>query len=321
MRLALAIALCLPLLGKAQAPNAVLDTTVLRIGEQTTLRLIVDYRADQRPFAIEWPAIGDTLSKTIEVLRTSAIDSVTPSPDGDLAALQFVKQLTITAFDSGFHAIPPFRFVINGKPMETRALLLEVRSVELDSANALRAVRDIIVVPFSLLFWAREHWIWIAGGLAVVMLAVLLLIYFKRRSVRPLPTLVDAPAIPLHERVLGELRQLEGERIWQQGLHKTYHSRLTDLLRGYIEERYRVPALESTTDELVHALRVSPLNREQQERLENMLRLADMVKFAKATPTPIENEQMMSAALRFVEETADRSNTAPIAPKTTTNAR
>jgi hypothetical protein len=321
MRLALAIALCLPLIGTAQAPNALLDTTVLRIGEQTTLRLVLDYRADQRPASLEWPAIGDTLSSSIEVLQSGAIDSVAPAPDADPTAMQLVKQLTITSFDSGFHAIPPFRFVINGNSVETRALLLEVRTVELDSADALRPLRDIIEPPFSLLFWAQERWMWIAGGVALVALAVLLWIWYRKRPQRVLPEAVEAPGIPLHDRILGELRQLEGERIWQQGLHKAYHSRLTDLLRGYIEERYRVPAMESTTDELVHALRVSPLSREQQERLENMLRLADMVKFAKATPTPIENEQMMSAALRFVEETADRSS--PVGPttKATSHAR
>ena len=65
-----------------------------------------------------------------------------------------------------------------------------------------------------------------------------------------------------------------------------------------------MPALESTTDELLHELRVSPLNTDQQNLLGNMLRLADLVKFAKALPSPQENEQMMANALRFVQETA-----------------
>ena len=131
------------------------------------------------------------------------------------------------------------------------------------------------------------------------------MILLVRRLRRKQP-LVQAPVIelPLHERVLQQLAALDKERVWQQGDHKAYQSRLTDLLRGYIEERYQVPALESTTDELLHELRVSPLNTDQQNLLGNMLRLADLVKFAKALPSPQENEQMMANALRFVQETA-----------------
>jgi hypothetical protein len=105
------------------------------------------------------------------------------------------------------------------------------------------------------------------------------------------------------------MRALEDQRLWQQGDHKAYHSKLTDILRGYIEERYQVPALESTTDELIKELRVSSLPTEQRDRLENMLRLADLVKFAKTLPSPQENEQMMAGGIQFVETTAPRSTT------------
>lgn len=321
MRTAAAIALCLPLLSMAQTPRAVLDTTVIRIGEQLSLSLVVDLQQGQSAGTLQWPTVGDTLSKNIEVIRSSAVDTIPAAADEQPSVLRLQQRFTVTAFDSGFHAIPPFRFLIGGRSVETNALLLEVRSVPLDSATAVRASRDIVAPPFSILFWMQENWPWIAGGLALVI-AVLLL--WWRLSKRPDHTPVPKeapPALPLHERVLSELRKLEGERIWQQGLHKAYHSRVTDLLRGYIEERYKVPALESTTDELVLALRVSPLKREQQERLENMLRLADMVKFAKATPSPIENEQMMIAAQQFVEDTADRAVRVTNSPNTTNDAR
>jgi hypothetical protein len=78
---------------------------------------------------------------------------------------------------------------------------------------------------------------------------------------------------------------------------------VTDTLRGYIEERYSIPALERTTDELLHALRVSPLSPEQYQMLANMLRTADLVKFAKAVPTPSENEQLLQAARDLIRAT------------------
>jgi len=147
-------------------------------------------------------------------------------------------------------------------------------------------------------------------------LAWLIVTALRRRPRRGQPPAVQEERLPLHERVLRELEALERERLWQQGTHKEYHSRLTGLLRGYIEERYRVPALESTTDELLAELRVSPLTTDQRNRLANMLRLADLVKFAKALPSPQENEGMMAAANAFVRETAGTASEEPVAPTT-----
>lgn len=299
--------LFVPLFSTGQSGNTYvdvrLDTTVIRIGEQARLHVEVSY---PRNGTVQWPAVSDTLTKHVEVVKDSGVDTA----DGTNGMMRQVRSLALTSFDSGFWAIPPFQFVVNGTPIATEALLLEVRTVPLDSTLALRDIHDIIELPFSLAYWARQHAAWIAGGVAVLV-AIIILLYFllrKKKSTtdRSEPRIV----IPLHERILAALGDLEKQRVWQQGDHKAYHSRLTDLLRSYIEERFRVPAMESTTDELVKELRISPLNNEQRTHVENMLRLADMVKFAKAVPSPQENEQMMAGALRFVQDTAQR----PMAP-------
>jgi hypothetical protein len=109
---------------------------------------------------------------------------------------------------------------------------------------------------------------------------------------------------PVHERFLKQLDELEGRRLWQQGEHKTFHSRVTDIMRGYLEERFKVPALERTTDDLLLELRTSPIPPELQQQLVNMLRLADLVKFAKAVPSPTENERMLAGAREFIKATS-----------------
>lgn len=155
------------------------------------------------------------------------------------------------------------------------------------------------------LLWALDHWIWITGVALTALVAVASVLFMRRRKRAPAEPVVEVPPVPLHERVLAAMDALERERLWQLGEHKAYQSRLTDLVRGYIEERFQVPALERTTDELMKELRVSPLTMEQQALLGNMLRLADMVKFAKALPAPQENEQMLISARRFVLDTAN----------------
>ncbi|MBL7951527.1 MAG: hypothetical protein JNM62_07395 [Flavobacteriales bacterium] len=295
------IALILPLLSMGQNSyvDVRMDTAVIRIGEQVKLHLEVSYTTKE---SVQWPALSDTLNRHVEIVKDSGIDT-TQASNG---LMRQVRTLAITSFDSGFWAVPPFRFLVNGAPMETEALLLEVRTVPLDTALTLRGIHDIQVLPFSVQYWIRQHALWIVGG-AALLAAIITMLYFLLRKKSPVQQRQAAQVMmPLHHRILAALSDLDKQRLWQQGDHKSYHSRLTDLLRGYIEERFRIPAMESTTDELVKELRISPLNGEQRMQLENMLRLADMVKFAKAVPSPQENERMMTEATRFVTETAQR---------------
>ncbi|MBP6573990.1 MAG: hypothetical protein KA230_06060, partial [Flavobacteriales bacterium] len=167
---------------------------------------------------------------------------------------------------------------------------------------AIRDIKGIYEVPFSLMDWLKENWTWVAGGVAGIAGVILALVFLLRRKPKT-AIAIPEPLVPLHVRVLSGLDDIEGKRLWQQGLHKQYHSEVTDLLRGYIEERFGAPALEKTTDELLQELKLSSMRHEHREQLGNILRLADFVKFAKLTPAPAENEQLMMAARRFVQET------------------
>jgi hypothetical protein len=286
-----------------QTPSTVvgvdMDTTVIRIGEQTKIHLTLDH-APNVVRSVQWPSVADTLNTHVEVVHDAGVDTLT----AEGAMIRHVRTLTITAFDTGFWAIPPFRFAVDGNTMETEALLLEVRSAELDSIPALRPIKDIHTLPFSYAYWFRQHWTWFAAGaaaLAIIAAALYLMLRKRDPKLAPMHTTVQAP---LHERCLKALADLDRQRLWQAGDHKGYHSRVTDIVRGYIEERFQVPALESTTDELLKELRVSALSTDHRTQLQNMLHLADQVKFAKHVPSPQENEQMMAAALRFVSGTA-----------------
>ena len=293
-----------PILAQAQVPSASLDTAVLRIGEQVELLLSIDLPTDAPAGMVNWPVFGDTLINQLEVVRKGSVDSVQ-----DAAGLHLTQRIFLTSFDTGHWAIPPFTFMVSGSPRETRPLLIEVRNVALDDPKVQRPAKTIYEVPFSIGYWIRAHLVELLAGLGALVLIIAGLFYLTRkRKTVPAPV-VEAPMEPVHLRTLRSLRELDASRLWQQGEHKAYHSRITDLLRSYIEERYQVPAMESSTDELLQELGVSPMNNEQRTHLENMLRLADLVKFAKAKPTPAENEQMMAGAIRFVEATLSNANT------------
>jgi hypothetical protein len=297
MRICCIIAFFLPIVLAAQVAKVSLDTNVIRIGEQTKLRFAIEL---PQSATLEWPVIGDTLQQHIEVVDHGKVDTV----DHGSGSLLLVREIILTSFDTGHWAIVPFNFKINGEPETTAPLLLSVRTVDLGEDPKLRDIKPIDELPFDLFSWIRRHWYWFAVPILIALAVVALISWIqKRRRSKPIETVVE-PVLPLQERIIRELQALEEERLWQKGSHKEYHSRLTDLLRQYIEERYNVPALERTSFEILHELRVTALEPEHRQLLHNMFHLSDMVKFAKAVPTPAENEQMMSGALRFVKLTA-----------------
>ncbi len=307
--LSLLLPLFLPLFAAAQdaKPEAKLDKDNILIGQQAHLDLSVTYRVDQGKQAnIVWPAIADTLSGKIDVVHDSGVDTILPKKEADPYLFKQTRTLTITSWDSGYWAIPPFHFVIDGDSTETEAMLITVNTVEVDTSGTIKDIKEIYEVSWSWMDWLRENWPWVAGGVAGVAILTAIIVMLVRRARRPKKAvLAPEPEKPLHVRTLLALEEIEKKKLCQQGLVKQYHSETTDILRGYIEERFGVPAMESTTDDLLGALRMSSMGASQREQLANLLRMADMVKFAKWTPLLTENEQLMAGAIKLVQQTSE----------------
>ena len=294
-------------LSQAVKPEMKLDKDLILIGQQANIDLSVTYRVDQgQQASVQWPAVGDTLTEHLEVVHDSGVDTLLPNKENDPYLFKQTRTLTITSWDSGCWAVPPFRFVINGDTTETEAMLITVNTVQVDTTGAIKDIKEIYEVPYSWKDWLRENWPWVAGGAAALAALATFIIWLVRRKRKPRKVVETVePEKPSHERALLALEVLDQKRLWQQGLVKDYHSGVTDILRGYIEERFGVPAMESTTDELIAALGVSSMNSGQHEQLTNLLRMADMVKFAKWTPLPAENEQLMIGAVKLVQQTTE----------------
>lgn len=294
-------------------PMAKLDSATILIGQQAHLELSVTYHVDKGAVNIVWPTITDTITSKLPILHDSHVDTILPDKRNDPYLFRQTRTLAITSWDPGYWAIPPFTFVINGDTVGTTPLLLTVNTVDADTSKAFRDIKEIYTVPFSLLDWLRDHWQWIAGGIAAVAILSALIIFLYRRSRRPKPQVPEAPKAPLHVRTLLALEALRQKKLWEQDRTKDYYIELTDIIRGYVEERYGVPAMEQTTDELLAGLRLSSMPTAAREQLGQLLRLADMVKFAKWKALPSENELVMTSSVRLVQETADTRPDAPLA--------
>ena len=138
-------------------------------------------------------------------------------------------------------------------------------------------------------------------GLIVWLAAWLIVRYMRKRKAMPR----SLPKIPPHVVANKALVELGHRKLWQKGKFKAYYTALTSILRTYISSRWDVGALEMTTDEIIMALRDVDMPSASRTDLITILRTADMVKFAKAEPEAEDNEENLSRALYFVENTKE----------------
>jgi len=275
----------------AQQATATLDTNQYRIGEWIPLTLEVTAPSGAQ---VLWPDIKEEI-EGLEVLERSEIDSVS-----DEANSTFTQILTLMVFDSGYYPVPAFHFLVDGDTISTIPDLLRINSVPLDTADLdIKPIKEPMDAPVTL----REMLPWILGGVGLILLLVLLWLYMKSRKKEPEEIKIPEIIIPAHEWAQEELEKLRREELWQNGHIKQYYSRLTDIMRQYIELRYKQPAMESTTDEIMDRLSIVSLDATMREQIKSTLVLGDFVKFAKAKPLAHEHETSYSVVADFVEST------------------
>ncbi len=269
------IALLLAAWAQSQNPVvASVDSVRKKIGSE--FRLSIRATADTSA-RVSFPA-GKNFGP-MEVIRNYKIDTVNHG-----ASYELIKQYGLTQFDSGRYVIPPLEVAIGKQTFPTDSIALEVMPVQVDTLKQkLYDIRDIISTGKP-----SSNW-WIYALIAVALVAAGYLAYryyYQRRSSLPGKQIYRSPI----EKATVLLQQLEKKDLLQRGEVKSYYSELTDIARNYIEEAIHIPAMESTTSELLDALRKASveknmaLSSETASDLERVLRQADLVKFARSRP-------------------------------------
>ncbi|MCO6501193.1 MAG: hypothetical protein J5I47_12565 [Vicingus serpentipes] len=295
--------------------KATMDTNFILIGEQAHIELSITYRVDENQVTIQFPQIHDTINKFVEIVDQLPIDTLIPDKE-DPYLFEQIKTITITSFDSGYYAIPPFQFIVNEDTLETEPLLIEVQTVPVDTAAAIFDIKSPLDEPFSIIDWLKDNWIYLLGTLALIIVIILLVRYLRNR---PKEEMVEEviPVIPPHIIALEKLEKVKNEKLWQSGKVKQYHSEISEILRTYIEQRYQVNALEETTAEIMHELRLQNIDTQTMNKLNKTLVLADLVKFAKEQPLANENDISMIDAIEFINQTKliiNKDETPPAIP-------
>jgi len=298
--IAIILTMFLNIAGNAQNVEAFssIDRDSIMIGDQFQYKMGINV---PEGFVVSWPQLIDTISKNIEIIEIQQIDT---SYQENTLILN--RQFRLTSFDSGYFEIPSYTFKFRHKndtiDFESNTLrhYIQVFTPAVDTSQAFKAIKGPISEPYTL----REALPWIALGLLIIVI-VFLMIWFiqKRKRNKPLFTAKPKPELPPHVIAFQMLEELRLAKVWQSGRVKEYYTQLTDITRDYIERRFLLDAPEMTTDEILEALKEKHINTEVSDKLKSALRLADLVKFAKAKPTPLENDICLNHCVDFVKET------------------
>ena len=282
--------------------SAAIDSTTLYIGDQTDLHLRATCEKNEQ---VQLPVLNDNLIDGIEIVDRTVIDT-TMLKDG---RVQYNQYLTLTSFEDSLFYINPLPFVSGEDTLWSEPMTLNVvQPFEMDSTDmAITDIKGIYKAPIW--WWGILRWVLLA--LAVVGIGIggyYLISYLKKRTGKEQADAAPSePLRPAEEIALEKLDSIREQKIWQTGRVKEYYTELTDVVREYIDRRFEVNSAEQTSDDTLKKMR--PLLKEQKElyeQLRKMLTLADLVKFAKWTTTPDENEQSLHDAYAFVKETTPK---------------
>jgi hypothetical protein len=272
-----------------------IDRNAMPIGDQTVLHVSASMPLKTD---ITFPEIVDSIGK-VKIVKSLNADTVIDKNNPNLETIS--HSYTVTSFDSGVYVLPQFTFHTKAGDIKTGTITLQIKSAPVDTTKAFYDIKQPLAVSYNLWDWLKEHWLAVAFGLVIIGLIISLINYSRNKKkyefVKP------GPVYTIDEIAINSLNELNAKNLWQQGEVKLYYIELTEILRVYLERRYRIQAHEQTTDEIFAALKAKELNKESSNILFQILKLADLVKFAKQQPTAYENEQSMENAIIFIQQT------------------
>jgi hypothetical protein len=275
--------------------NAVFDRNAVETGDTFVLRVMVagvnaqPGKVDFSPWGALLPA-GNILSR-VDWARNGG---------------RWVSQYTFIAFDSAGLELPPLKVPVRaGETLETNTLQLTVKPTyatpEVDTAERIRDIRR------ESGHWS-DYWPWALGALTLLLLLSRLLRRKKKPQAAPPPVQAPPPvAIPAHQIALQKLTLLEQKQQWKKGELLPFYAEISLVMREYLENRFRVPALESTTREILPLLKNAGFPDNLVGVLRDILHESDMTKYAQHPPPEHFHEKALQMARQLIMATAPPS--------------
>ncbi|RKG83888.1 hypothetical protein [Corallococcus terminator] len=258
------------------AASARVEPESVHIGEPFVYQVTLTHPKDQR-YELVAPKGDDS---SVELLQQTRQRQDGPNDATTSFGLRF------SAFELGTVALPDLAFDV-ATPEGPRRFVLKGKSVEVGStlppdANGQGAELFDYQPPQELPIRSWTLLYALAVALAVGLLAWALIRWWQRRPKRE----KVIPVLPLDVRVRQSLDALKREDLPGRGLVKDFYVRLSEIVRGYLGERYDFEALECTSFELMTHLRKIPTPGLPEDALMRFISESDLVKYARADASP-----------------------------------
>ena len=268
-----------------------LDTARATVGDRIVLTVAVEHASDER---VAWP-------DSLDLGPFEVVDAEIAPPARTDGTVRSSATYTLAAFELGELEIPSFDVEVVGSDGGSDTLSTDpwgvvIASVGVDESGEIRDIRGPLSIPMSLV----RMLLLALGPLLLVALLYIAARRLRSRDEEPAPA---RPALerPAHETALAALAALERSGMLERGEVKEYHIEVSDILRTYVERRFRVGAPEMTTREVLHGLERAGVDESFREGLAAFLEQCDMVKFAKVRPGPEPSRQVLELGRRIVQ--------------------
>ncbi|MFQ5568987.1 MAG: hypothetical protein ACE5G0_04890 [Rhodothermales bacterium] len=287
---------------RAQRVEAYLSADSVTVGDRFSLTLVAMHGASLTPLFPD-PAADDSSFGDLDVLGVTTSGGY-PIGSGDSRIDSIVYEVTTFALDTAYVPALPVVFSADEDTLSVASgsLFLPVISLVPDEAEGIQELAPLFefstpVWPYALL------------GMALLVGTGLLLYYLRQKRHAPEPEPPPPPTLPQispYESAIERLRTLEATANLNASEQiKPFFVELSDVLRTYLEDRLDVPALERTTRELMHELDGRTVRYKlpggAPQRVQNILELADLVKFADIKPPPPQSRSTLDGTRTTVD--------------------
>lgn len=275
-----------------------LDSAFLLMGRTTPLHLELVTPANPEGRLL---IPKDSMCDKVEILKMLEADTTQLGND----RIEIKQDIVLQSFDSGVYRLNPIMYVIGNDTFRSNRLVLKVFPADVDSLETIHDYADVADIDRSFIDYLPDfivdYGLWILAVI-IVLGAGGYAFYLLKRKKNPFAAAPEKP-VPPYVKAIGELNRLRGEKLCENGHEKEFYTRLTDILRVYLNGRFGINAMEMTSTQIRHMLNSNAEAKLSKQNMERVLETADFVKFAKVRPLPDDNICAFNSAMQFVEDT------------------
>ena len=221
--------------------------------------------------------------------------------------IQINYAIPVQAFDSGTYRLPSFVYVSGNDSIRSNHVTFNVVPVNVTAEDPISGYAGVAEPEGKRFYDFIPDWILDFWWIFIILAVLIILSLWGMTRYRKTGVILPSKPMPTpNEKAMSALMTLKERKLWEKGMEKEYFTDLTDILRTYLFERFGINAMEMTTRQILSQLNESDI-KHKKDYINQILKVADFVKFAKVRPLPADNIASFDNAVKFVEETSPQA--------------